>query len=55
MYIKREEFEKDFKELATLADAFTKKYLNPHQTIIITQSGIEILSGDKAKSFELPD
>ena len=52
---KEDEFEKDFKELATLADVFTKKYLNPHQTIIITQSGIELLSGDRATPFKIPD
>lgn len=41
--------------LVSVAEFYAQRCMNPHQTIIITQNGIELLSGDKAKSFELLD
>lgn len=31
------------------------KYMHPHKTVIITQSGIELLEGEKACPLDIPD
>lgn len=47
--------EKLWVELCEIAEKFAKENMNPHQTIIITQNGIELLDGAKAKPFKVVD
>lgn len=41
--------------LTRIAQEYAQKYMNPHQTIIIDQTGIELLDGEKASPFKLLD
>ena len=42
-----------WEELKAKAEEYAQKYMHPHKTIIITQSGIELLEGEKASAFKL--
>lgn len=44
----------DFKRLAEMAKEFIYEYGTPHTTIIIDQTGIEVLDGRMAKPFVFP-
>ena len=41
--------------LVSCAKFYAQNCMHPHETIIITQTGIELLEGQKAKPFELKD
>lgn len=41
--------------LKKVAEEYAQKYMHPHKSIIITQQGIELLEGEKANPFKLPD
>ena len=45
----------EFKKATMPAIEFMHKYCNPHQTIIITIAGAELVSGEMAYSVEVPD
>lgn len=45
----------EFKEAMKPAVEWFKKYGNPHQRIIIEMGGVELVSGEMAFSFEIPD
>jgi len=47
----KEQRTNDFDDFSILAKWFIYKYGTPHSAIVITQSGIEVLSGCMAKSF----
>ena len=47
--------ELDFEILTKVSKKFIQRWGNPHTTIIITQDGIEILNGEKAKPFGIKD
>lgn len=44
----------DFKRLAEMAKEFIYEYGTPHTTIIIDQTGIEVLDGRMAEPFVYP-
>ena len=41
--------------LKSCAEFYAKHCMHPHQTIIITQNGIELLEGQRVAPFELVD
>lgn len=47
--------EKDFEEMANACEKYMQKWTHPHNTIIVTQCGIEVVEGIKAKPFEVVD
>lgn len=47
--------QEEFKKATMPAIKFMHKNCNPHQTIIITIAGAELVSGEMAYSVEVPD
>lgn len=47
--------EKDFEEMANACEKYMQKWTHPNMTVIVTQSGIEIVEGIQAKPFEIVD
>lgn len=45
----------EFKKAMEPAVEWFKKNCNPHQRVIIEMGGVELVSGDMAFSFEVPD
>ena len=50
-----EEMKSAFNKLAEETKEFLQKYYNPHTKIVADTSGIEVVEGVLAKSFELND
>ena len=46
---------KDFEEMANACEKYMQKWTHPHMTVIVTQCGIEVVEGIKAKPFEVVD
>ena len=44
-----------WESLKSCAEFYAKHFMHPHQTIIITQNGIELLEGQQATPFKLND
>lgn len=53
--LEKVEKQKDFEELAKVAEKFINKWGNPHSTIIIEQGSIEFCQGEMAMPLEIPD
>lgn len=49
------QMEKDFEKMANACERYMQKWTHPHMTIIVTQSGIEVVEGIQAKPFEVVD
>lgn len=45
----------EFKKAMEPAVEWFKKNCNPHQRIIVEMGGVELVSGDMAFSYEVPD
>lgn len=52
---KAEQQEKDFIEMANIVESYMQKYCHPHNTVIATLDGIEVVEGIKAKGFKILD
>lgn len=47
--------QKDFLEMANVVEKYMQKHCHPHNTIIATLSGIEVVEGIEAKPFKVLD
>lgn len=47
--------DKDFEALAKQIEKFMQKYCHPHNTLVATLEGVELLEGVKGRPFKVLD